>query len=111
MVEGTGLENRQTRKRLEGSNPSPSASAASILGSARKPSAAIRLSPYFKGGRACGSTITAWLWWKQPPSAENAVRTAKMAIKRIRILAPLERGTHYTLTNSLHWKHISGGNW
>ena len=25
MVEGTGLENRQTRKRLEGSNPSPSA--------------------------------------------------------------------------------------
>jgi hypothetical protein len=24
-VEGTGLENRQTRKRLEGSNPSPSA--------------------------------------------------------------------------------------
>ena len=26
MVEGTGLENRQARKRLEGSNPSPSAS-------------------------------------------------------------------------------------
>jgi hypothetical protein len=26
VVEGTGLENRQTRKRLEGSNPSPSAS-------------------------------------------------------------------------------------
>ena len=25
MVEGTGLENRQARKRLEGSNPSPSA--------------------------------------------------------------------------------------
>jgi hypothetical protein len=25
VVEGTGLENRQTRKRLEGSNPSPSA--------------------------------------------------------------------------------------
>jgi hypothetical protein len=24
VVEGTGLENRQTRKRLEGSNPSPS---------------------------------------------------------------------------------------
>jgi hypothetical protein len=24
-VEGTGLENRQARKRLEGSNPSPSA--------------------------------------------------------------------------------------
>jgi hypothetical protein len=26
VVEGTGLENRQARKRLEGSNPSPSAS-------------------------------------------------------------------------------------
>jgi hypothetical protein len=25
VVEGTGLENRQARKRLEGSNPSPSA--------------------------------------------------------------------------------------
>jgi hypothetical protein len=25
VVEGTGLENRQTRERLEGSNPSPSA--------------------------------------------------------------------------------------
>ena len=29
VVEGTGLENRQTRKRLEGSNPSPSANSAS----------------------------------------------------------------------------------
>src|SRR3990172_4404754 len=28
VVEGTGLENRQTRKRLEGSNPSPSANSA-----------------------------------------------------------------------------------
>jgi hypothetical protein len=27
VVEGTGLENRQARKRLEGSNPSPSANA------------------------------------------------------------------------------------
>ena len=31
VVEGTGLENRQARKRLEGSNPSPSANYASIL--------------------------------------------------------------------------------
>jgi hypothetical protein len=30
VVEGTGLENRQTRKRLEGSNPSPSANFSSI---------------------------------------------------------------------------------
>jgi hypothetical protein len=30
-VEGTGLENRQTRKRLEGSNPSPSANHLSSL--------------------------------------------------------------------------------
>jgi hypothetical protein len=30
VVEGTGLENRQTCKRLEGSNPSPSASAARL---------------------------------------------------------------------------------
>jgi hypothetical protein len=31
VVEGTGLENRQTRKRLEGSNPSPSAILPDIL--------------------------------------------------------------------------------
>ena len=31
VVEGTGLEKRQTRKRLEGSNTSPSANTASSL--------------------------------------------------------------------------------
>ena len=31
VVEGTGLENRQARKRLEGSNPSPSATYGLIL--------------------------------------------------------------------------------
>ena len=30
VVEGTGLENRQARKRLEGSNPSPSANIPSM---------------------------------------------------------------------------------
>jgi hypothetical protein len=33
-VEGTGLENRQTRKGLVGSNPTPSANIADALGAA-----------------------------------------------------------------------------
>ena len=35
MVEGTGLENRQARKRLEGSNPSPSAIPKRLVASQR----------------------------------------------------------------------------
>jgi hypothetical protein len=62
VVEGTGLENRQTRKRLEGSNPSPSANAVAMLPKA--PRADLEreqtsTSAYFKGGSDCGSTMTA----------------------------------------------------
>jgi hypothetical protein len=53
VVEGTGLENRQTRKRLEGSNPSPSTSLT-------VPFDAISSAPaYFKGGSGSGATIAA----------------------------------------------------
>jgi hypothetical protein len=36
VVEGTGLENRQARKRLEGSNPSPSANLSGSFGASRE---------------------------------------------------------------------------
>jgi hypothetical protein len=61
VVEGTGLENRQTRKRLEGSNPSPSAIRLRLRYGAGGPAEIQHRSVhrYFSGGRFCGSTMTA----------------------------------------------------
>jgi hypothetical protein len=81
VVEGTGLENRQARKRLEGSNPSPSAMIlSSVVHSRPLREETKRKNSIWLSGLDCHgpllSTLKVWVrvWMRWPRTSISCLR-------------------------------------